>query len=122
MHCNFKVSRNQDILILRKQNISMCYLHCLFKTFLVSKTIQYISGSWLIVFELKTTKLVLCPQDWSYRDIIPPVQTYSLKQRDYFATLPARRFDLLESWGFLAKEKDQAAEGLDSDHHLNGHG
>ncbi|XP_075895338.1 cyanocobalamin reductase / alkylcobalamin dealkylase [Nelusetta ayraudi] len=61
-------------------------------------------------------------QDWSYRDIIPPVQTYSLKQRDYFATLPARRFDLLESWGFLAKEKDQAAEGLDSDHHLNGHG
>lgn len=122
MHCNFKVSGNQDILILRKQNISMCYLHCLFKTFLVSKTIQYISGSWLIVFELKTTKSVLCPQDGSYRDIIPPVQTYSQKQRDYFSTLPARRFDLLESWGFLAKENDQAAEDLVSDHHLNGHG
>lgn len=61
-------------------------------------------------------------QDWSYRDIVPPVQTYSQKQRDYFATPPARRFALLESWGFLVKEEDQTFESPASNHHFNGHG
>ncbi|XP_029005009.1 cyanocobalamin reductase / alkylcobalamin dealkylase [Betta splendens] len=47
-------------------------------------------------------------QDGSYRDIIQPAQTYSQKQRDYFSTLPAQRFELLRSWGFLQKEDDEA--------------
>nr|XP_020480965.1 methylmalonic aciduria and homocystinuria type C protein isoform X2 [Monopterus albus] len=43
-------------------------------------------------------------QDWSYRDIICPVQTYSQKQRDYFSTPPAQRFALLTTWGLLPRE------------------
>ncbi|XP_028259494.1 cyanocobalamin reductase / alkylcobalamin dealkylase [Parambassis ranga] len=46
-------------------------------------------------------------QDWSYRDIIPSVQPYSQKQKDYFSTLPAQRFALLRSWGFFLTEDDQ---------------
>uniref|UniRef100_A0A8C5BDD7 Cyanocobalamin reductase / alkylcobalamin dealkylase n=1 Tax=Gadus morhua TaxID=8049 RepID=A0A8C5BDD7_GADMO len=44
-------------------------------------------------------------QDWKYRDIIPPVQRYSQRQRDYFSTRPAQRPALLQEWGFLQKEK-----------------
>ncbi|XP_069550899.1 cyanocobalamin reductase / alkylcobalamin dealkylase [Brachyistius frenatus] len=47
-------------------------------------------------------------QDWSYRNIVRPVQTYSQKQRDYFSTPPAQRSALLRSWGFLPNEDDQA--------------
>lgn len=61
-------------------------------------------------------------QDWSYRDIIPPVQTYSQKQKDYFSTRPAQRFALLESWGFLPKEKDQTDEPSNLGRNVNGHG
>ncbi|XP_008305442.1 cyanocobalamin reductase / alkylcobalamin dealkylase isoform X2 [Cynoglossus semilaevis] len=50
-------------------------------------------------------------QDWSYRDVVPPVQTYSQRQRDYFSTLPAQRFALLKTWGFLPKE-DQQSEAV----------
>nr|XP_046247428.1 cyanocobalamin reductase / alkylcobalamin dealkylase [Scatophagus argus] len=46
-------------------------------------------------------------QDWSYRDIVPPVQTYSQKQRDYFSIAPAQRIALLKNWGFLPKENDE---------------
>ncbi|KAK2835788.1 hypothetical protein Q5P01_016272 [Channa striata] len=46
-------------------------------------------------------------KDWSYRDIIHPVETYSPKQREYFSTLPAQRFALLRTWGFLLSEDDQ---------------
>ncbi|KAG8003538.1 Methylmalonic aciduria and homocystinuria type C protein-like protein, partial [Nibea albiflora] len=53
-------------------------------------------------------------QDWSYRNIVHPVQTYSQKQRDYFSTLPAERFALLKSWGFLPKENDQPESTLDT--------
>ncbi|XP_059923305.1 cyanocobalamin reductase / alkylcobalamin dealkylase [Gadus macrocephalus] len=44
-------------------------------------------------------------QDWKYRDIIPPVQRYSQRQRDYFSTRPAQRPALLQEWGFLQKEE-----------------
>lgn len=53
-------------------------------------------------------------QDWSYRDIIHPVQTYSQKQREYFATSPNQRLAVLKTWGFLPKEKDQPDETEDS--------
>ncbi|KAF3691129.1 Methylmalonic aciduria and homocystinuria type C protein -like protein [Channa argus] len=46
-------------------------------------------------------------KDWSYRDIIHPVQTYSQKQRDYFTTPPAQRFALLKTWGFLQREDER---------------
>ncbi|XP_027145874.1 cyanocobalamin reductase / alkylcobalamin dealkylase [Larimichthys crocea] len=61
-------------------------------------------------------------QDWSYRNIVHPVQTYSQKQRDYFATPPAQRFALLKSWGFLPKENDQPESTLDTQSQVNGHG
>lgn len=66
--------------------------------------------------------MFLSVQDWSYRDIVPPVQTYSQKQRDYFATPPGRRFSLLESWGFSTNEEDQTAESSASNHQFAGHG
>ncbi|XP_062252307.1 cyanocobalamin reductase / alkylcobalamin dealkylase [Platichthys flesus] len=59
-------------------------------------------------------------QDWSYRDIIPPIQTYSQKQRDYFSTPPAQRFALLRSWGLLPKEEDHQSES--SSHAQTGEG
>ncbi|KAM9761305.1 cyanocobalamin reductase / alkylcobalamin dealkylase [Menidia menidia] len=62
-------------------------------------------------------------QDWSYRDIVRPVQTYSQKQRDYFSTPPAQRFALLSTWGFLPSEDEQpepASEALIEQ--VNGHG
>ncbi|XP_056133234.1 cyanocobalamin reductase / alkylcobalamin dealkylase [Lampris incognitus] len=46
-------------------------------------------------------------QDWSYRNIVAPVQTYSKIQRDYFSTPPAQRFALLKTWGLLQKEDKQ---------------
>lgn len=50
-------------------------------------------------------------QDWSYRDIVPPVQTYSQKQREYFSTPPAQRLDLLTDWGYLTGgEEDNTQE------------
>ncbi|XP_013885112.1 cyanocobalamin reductase / alkylcobalamin dealkylase [Austrofundulus limnaeus] len=45
-------------------------------------------------------------QDWSFRDIVPPVQTYSEKQKEYFSTRPAQRLALLRTWGFLPSEDD----------------
>lgn len=41
-------------------------------------------------------------QDWSYRDIIPPSQTYSQRQRNYFSTPPGQRAALLREWGYKA--------------------
>lgn len=105
----------------------MCCLKCLLKKCSCLKE-NVTNFSSFLEFSLEYNgtedkwKVFLCLQDWSYRDIVPPVQTYSQKQRDYFGTPPARRFDLLESWGFLAEEKDQAGESLDSHHHSNGHG
>ncbi|XP_019936101.2 cyanocobalamin reductase / alkylcobalamin dealkylase [Paralichthys olivaceus] len=61
-------------------------------------------------------------QDWSYRDIIPPVQTYSQKQRDYFITPPAQRFALLKSWGFLPKEDNQSDSNSYAQSEMSGHG
>uniref|UniRef100_A0A3Q3DKZ1 Cyanocobalamin reductase / alkylcobalamin dealkylase n=1 Tax=Hippocampus comes TaxID=109280 RepID=A0A3Q3DKZ1_HIPCM len=48
-------------------------------------------------------------QDWSYRNIITPSQTYSQKQRDYFSTPPAQRHALLRSWGLLPESDDSRA-------------
>ncbi|XP_041791942.1 cyanocobalamin reductase / alkylcobalamin dealkylase [Chelmon rostratus] len=61
-------------------------------------------------------------QDWSYRDIVHPVQTYSQKQRDYFSTPPAQRFALLKTWGFLPRENDPHDPTSDSQSQVNGHG
>ncbi|XP_036970359.1 cyanocobalamin reductase / alkylcobalamin dealkylase [Acanthopagrus latus] len=61
-------------------------------------------------------------QDWGYRDIIPPVQTYSQKQRDYFGTPPAQRFALLKSWGFLPEENNQPDPTPDTQSQMSGHG
>ncbi|KAM9357926.1 cyanocobalamin reductase / alkylcobalamin dealkylase [Symphorus nematophorus] len=60
-------------------------------------------------------------KDGSYRDIIHPVQTYSQKQRDYFSTPPAQRFDLLKSWGFLPRENGQTDPTSDTLSQANGH-
>lgn len=76
----------------------------------------------LIYDKLMVIRDILCHQDWSYRDIVRPVQTYSQKQRDYFSTPPAQRFALLKTWGFLPKEKDQPDETSDSQSHVNGPG
>jgi len=35
-------------------------------------------------------------QDWSYRDIVEPIERYSQLQRDYFNTPPADRKALIE--------------------------
>ncbi|XP_042339952.1 cyanocobalamin reductase / alkylcobalamin dealkylase [Plectropomus leopardus] len=61
-------------------------------------------------------------QDWSYRDIIHPVQIYSQKQKDYFSTPPAQRFALLKTWGFLPSESERPAETSDSQSEETGHG
>jgi hypothetical protein len=55
--------------------------------------------------ETNTLPAAWCSQDWKYRDIIPPVQRYSQRQRDYFSTRPAQRPALLQEWGFLEKEE-----------------
>lgn len=49
------------------------------------------------------------PQDWSYRDVVPPVQVYSQRQKDYFSTRPAQRVALLRTWGFLSRGSQAAA-------------
>ncbi|KAM4629076.1 cyanocobalamin reductase / alkylcobalamin dealkylase [Polymixia lowei] len=61
-------------------------------------------------------------QDWSYRDIVPPVQTYSQKQRDYFSTPPGQRSALLRTWGFLSREDSQPYPHSDTLTLVNGHG
>ncbi|CAL9695653.1 unnamed protein product [Knipowitschia caucasica] len=61
-------------------------------------------------------------QDWTYRDIISPVQTYSQKQKDYFGTLPAQRIDLLKTWGFLQKDNSEGELTLSAKTLANGHG
>ncbi|XP_045904589.1 cyanocobalamin reductase / alkylcobalamin dealkylase isoform X1 [Micropterus dolomieu] len=61
-------------------------------------------------------------QDWSYRDIVHPVQTYSQKQRDYFSTRPAQRIALLKTWGFLPMDNDQPDPNSDAQSQVNGHG
>ncbi|XP_070765472.1 cyanocobalamin reductase / alkylcobalamin dealkylase [Enoplosus armatus] len=61
-------------------------------------------------------------QDWSYRDIVRPVQTYSQKQKDYFSTAPAQRAALLKTWGFLPRASDQPDPTSDTQSQLNGHG
>ncbi|XP_059196940.1 cyanocobalamin reductase / alkylcobalamin dealkylase [Centropristis striata] len=61
-------------------------------------------------------------QDWSYRDIVPPVQLYSQKQRDYFSTRPAQRFALLKDWGFLPREDGLPASTSDTQSQGTGHG
>nr|XP_040039813.1 cyanocobalamin reductase / alkylcobalamin dealkylase [Gasterosteus aculeatus aculeatus] len=48
-------------------------------------------------------------QDWSYRDVVPPVQVYSQRQKDYFSTRPAQRVALLRTWGFLSRGSQAAA-------------
>ncbi|KAM4547662.1 cyanocobalamin reductase / alkylcobalamin dealkylase [Odontesthes bonariensis] len=63
-----------------------------------------------------------CWQDWSYRDIVHPVQTYSQKQRDYFSTLPAQRFALLRTWGFPPSEDEQSEPTSEALGHVTGHG
>ena len=35
-------------------------------------------------------------QDWTYRDIVEPIERYSKLQRDYFSTPPAERTALIE--------------------------
>ncbi|XP_034085721.1 methylmalonic aciduria and homocystinuria type C protein homolog [Gymnodraco acuticeps] len=61
-------------------------------------------------------------QDWSYRDIVRPVQIYSQKQKDYFATPPAERFALLKTWGFFSRESDQPDPTSDTESQVTGHG
>lgn len=61
-------------------------------------------------------------QDWTFRDIVQAVQTYSQKQRDYFSTPPAQRILLLKNWGFLPKEEDGPEQIPDSQIQMNGHG
>ncbi|XP_041646528.1 cyanocobalamin reductase / alkylcobalamin dealkylase [Cheilinus undulatus] len=58
-------------------------------------------------------------QDWSYRDAIPPVESYSQTQRDYFSCPPSGRLALLRSWGFLPE--NEGAE-VTAETTLNGHG
>ncbi|XP_054459291.1 cyanocobalamin reductase / alkylcobalamin dealkylase [Anoplopoma fimbria] len=60
-------------------------------------------------------------QDWTYRDIVPPVQIYSQKQKDYFSTPPAQRFALLKTWGFLQTESDEPDPTSDSQNQVTGH-
>ncbi|XP_071751778.2 cyanocobalamin reductase / alkylcobalamin dealkylase [Centroberyx gerrardi] len=60
-------------------------------------------------------------QDWSYRNIIPPVQTYSQKQRDYFSTPPGQRSALLRTWGFPHREEDQPDSSSDTHTVMDGH-
>ncbi|XP_026161021.1 cyanocobalamin reductase / alkylcobalamin dealkylase [Mastacembelus armatus] len=61
-------------------------------------------------------------QDWSYRNIVPPVQTYSQKQRDYFSTSPAQRFALLKTWGFCPTVDEQSDLTSGTVNQVNGQG
>ncbi|XP_076008938.1 cyanocobalamin reductase / alkylcobalamin dealkylase isoform X2 [Genypterus blacodes] len=62
-------------------------------------------------------------QDGSYRDIIPVDQTYSQRQQDYFLLRPAKRFDLLRSWGFdIPEDEDEPNAGSDEETKVGGHG
>ncbi|XP_077391171.1 cyanocobalamin reductase / alkylcobalamin dealkylase isoform X2 [Festucalex cinctus] len=58
-------------------------------------------------------------QDWSYRNIITPSQTYSQKQCDYFSTPPAQRHALLRSWGFLPELDDVILDWIQLTHDPN---
>ncbi|KAM9385856.1 cyanocobalamin reductase / alkylcobalamin dealkylase [Pholidichthys leucotaenia] len=58
-------------------------------------------------------------QDWSYRDIIPPVQTYSQKQKEYFSTPPAQRLALLKTWGFKLSNRNQPDPNSDAPDQTN---
>ncbi|XP_074524704.1 cyanocobalamin reductase / alkylcobalamin dealkylase [Halichoeres trimaculatus] len=60
-------------------------------------------------------------QDWSYRNIVPPVETYCQRQRDYFSCPPSERLTLLNSWGFLVKNGG-ADVTAGTEWELNGHG
>ncbi|XP_017262612.1 cyanocobalamin reductase / alkylcobalamin dealkylase [Kryptolebias marmoratus] len=59
-------------------------------------------------------------QDWSFRDIVPPLQTYSEKQKEYFSTRPAQRFALLRTWGLLPGEDGLPELGSDTQSQANG--
>lgn len=48
-------------------------------------------------------------RDWSYRDVVTPVQIYSERQKDYFSTPPSKRVALLKTWGFAPREGERAA-------------
>ncbi|XP_029939219.1 cyanocobalamin reductase / alkylcobalamin dealkylase [Salarias fasciatus] len=61
-------------------------------------------------------------QDWSYRDIIPSVQKYSDKQKEYFSTPPAQRLALLRTWGLLPSEDNSPDAPSDTLIQLSGHG
>ncbi|XP_005732249.1 cyanocobalamin reductase / alkylcobalamin dealkylase isoform X1 [Pundamilia nyererei] len=61
-------------------------------------------------------------QDWSYRNIISPIQTYSQKQRDYFSTPPAQRVALLRAWGYLPSDNNQPEPTSDTQSQEIGHG
>nr|XP_061790654.1 cyanocobalamin reductase / alkylcobalamin dealkylase-like [Nerophis lumbriciformis] len=60
-------------------------------------------------------------QDWNYRNIITPTQTYSQKQKDYFATPPAKREDLLRSWGLLPESENTPSPSSGEHAQVNGH-
>ncbi|XP_034036279.1 methylmalonic aciduria and homocystinuria type C protein homolog [Thalassophryne amazonica] len=60
-------------------------------------------------------------KDWSYRDFVRLIQTYSQKQRDYFATVPAQRFALLRSWGLLSQDSECSDPGSDTLTQVKGH-
>ncbi|KAJ3599545.1 hypothetical protein NHX12_033504 [Muraenolepis orangiensis] len=49
-------------------------------------------------------------QDWSYRDVVAPVQRYSQRQMDYFSARPAQRPALLVGWGFLQNYTEEEEE------------
>ncbi|MEQ2205697.1 hypothetical protein XENOCAPTIV_009878, partial [Xenoophorus captivus] len=61
-------------------------------------------------------------QDWSYRDIVPPAQTYSERQKEYFSTAPVLRLALLRTWGLLPEEEVQPDLSPDEQSQANGHG
>ncbi|XP_047231106.1 cyanocobalamin reductase / alkylcobalamin dealkylase isoform X2 [Girardinichthys multiradiatus] len=61
-------------------------------------------------------------QDWSYRDTVPPAQTYSERQKEYFSTAPALRLALLRTWGLLPEEEVQPDLSPDEQSQANGHG
>ncbi|CAJ1060060.1 methylmalonic aciduria and homocystinuria type C protein homolog [Xyrichtys novacula] len=60
-------------------------------------------------------------QDWSYRNIIPPIETYSQRQRDYFSCPPSERLRLLKSWGFLSDSEEADVTAV-TQREVNGHG
>ena len=49
-------------------------------------------------------------QDGAYRDIVPVSARYSQRQRDYFATLPKNRRELINQWtldGFVSETRTE---------------